>query len=69
MGNGNRTSPTLLHREAGQGVAAVIQDISVHETGPPFSALCSTDALRRQLSSDEDSSEDTVDLTLMGGTC
>lgn len=52
-------------REAGQGVAAVVQDISLHETGPLFSALCSSDALRRQLSSGEDSSEDTMDVTLM----
>ncbi|KAJ7348759.1 hypothetical protein OS493_039235, partial [Desmophyllum pertusum] len=53
-------------RKAKQGVAAVVQDITPHETGPLFRALCSSDELRRQLSSDEDSDEDTVDVTLMG---
>lgn len=52
-------------RKAKQGVAAVVQDITPHETGPLFRALCSSDELRRQLSSDEDSDEDTVDVTLM----
>ena len=52
-------------RKAGQAVAAVVQDITPHETGPLFRALCSSDALRRQLSSDEDSDEGTIDVTLM----
>ena len=52
-------------RKAGKGVAAVVQDISPQETGPLFSALCSSDALRRHFSSDEDSSENTVVVTLM----
>ena len=52
-------------QKAGQAVAAVVQDITTHETGPLFCALCSSDALRRQLSSDEDSYEGTIDVTLM----
>ena len=52
-------------RKAGQGVAAVVKDVAPHETGPLFRELCSSDVLRRQLSSDEDSDEETVDYTLM----
>ena len=36
-------------RKASQGVAALVQDMTPHETGPLFRALCSSDALRRQL--------------------
>ena len=46
-------------------MAAVVKDETPHETGPLFHALCSSDVLRRQLSGDEDSDEDTVDATLM----
>ena len=52
-------------RKAGQAATAVVQDIAPHETGPLFRALCSSDTLRRQLSSDEDSDADTIDVTLM----
>ena len=34
-------------------------------TGALFRALCSSDALRRQLSDEEDSDEDNMDVTLM----
>ena len=50
-------------RKASQGVAALVQDMTPHETGPLFRALCSSDALRRQLS-DEDNM-DNMDVTLM----
>ena len=43
----------------------MLQDVTPHETGPLFRAMCSSDALRRQLSSDEDFDEDTMDVTLM----
>ena len=52
-------------RKAGQGLAAMMQDITPHDTGSLYRALCSSDTLRRQLTSDEDSDEDTVDVTLM----
>jgi len=52
-------------RKAGQAVAAVVQDMTPYETGPLFRALCSSDALRRQLSTDEDSEDGTIDVTLM----
>ena len=51
-------------RKAGQGVAAVVKDIAPNETGPLYRTLCSSDALHKQLSSDEDSEAD-VDETLM----
>ena len=50
-------------RKASQGVAALVQDMTPHETGPLFRALCSSDVLRRQLS-DEDNM-DNMDVTLM----
>lgn len=50
-------------RKASQGVAALVLDMTPHETGPLFRALCSSDALRRQLS-DEDNM-DNMDVTLM----
>ena len=52
-------------RKASQGVAALVQDMTPHETGPLFRALCSSDALRRQLSDEEDSDQDNMDVTLM----
>ena len=52
-------------RKAGQGVAAVVKDVAPHQTGPLFRELCSSDVLRRQLSSDEDSDGETVNYTLM----
>ena len=52
-------------RKAGQGVVAVVKDVAPYETGPLFHELCSSDSLRRQLSSDDDSDEETVDNTLM----
>ena len=52
-------------RKAGQGVAAVLQDITSREAVPLFRALCSSDVVRRQISSDEDSDDNTVDVTLM----
>ena len=63
--NASARTKRYYTRKAGQGVAAVVKDITPHETGPLFHALCSSDALRRQLSGDEDSDEDTVDATLM----
>ena len=50
-------------RKASQGVAALVLDMTPHETGPLFRALCSSDVLRRQLS-DEDNM-DNMDVTLM----
>ena len=52
-------------RKAGQGVAEVVKDIAPAETGPLYRALCSSDVLRKQLSSDKDSEGDPVDETLM----
>ena len=52
-------------RKASQGVAALLQDMTPHESGSLFSALCSSDALRRQLSDEEDSDQDNMDVTLM----
>lgn len=52
-------------RKAGQAVAAIVRDIAPNETGPLFSALCSSNVLRKQLSSDDDSDGDGVDETLM----
>ena len=52
-------------RKASQGVAALVQDMTPHETGPLFRALCSSDVLRRQLSDEEDSDQDNMDVTLM----
>ena len=52
-------------RKASQGVAALVQDMTPHETGPLFGALCSSDALRRQLSDEEDSDQDNMGVTLM----
>ena len=52
-------------RKASQGVAALVQDMTPHETGSLFSAVCSSDALRRQLSDEEDSDQDNMDVTLM----
>ena len=46
-------------------MAAVLQDITSREAGPLFRALCSSDVVRRQISSDEDSDDNTVDVTLM----
>ena len=46
-------------------MAALVQDMTPHETGPLFRALCSSDALRRQLSDEEDSDQDNMDVTLM----
>lgn len=54
---------TYYTRKASQGVAALVLDMTPHETGPLFRALCSSDALRRQLS-DEDNM-DNMDVTLM----
>ena len=44
----------------------MVQDITPHDTGSLYRALCSSDTICRQLTSDEDSDEDTVDVTLMG---
>ena len=52
-------------RKASQGVAALVQDMTPHETGPLFRALCSSDALHSQRSEEEDSDEDNMDVTLM----
>ena len=52
-------------RKAGQAVAAVVQDMTPYETGPLFRALCSSDVLRCQLSTDEDSEDGTIDVTHM----
>ena len=53
-------------RKAGQAVAAMVRDISPSESGPFFHEVISSDALRHQLSSDEDSMDDEcVDETLM----
>ena len=52
-------------RKASQGVADLVQDMTPHETGPLFRALCSSDVLCRQLSDEEDSDEDNMDVTLM----
>ena len=35
------------------------------ETGPLYRAVCSSDVVRRQISGNEDSDDDTVDVTLM----
>ena len=43
----------------------MVKDAAPYETGPVFCELCSSDVLRRQLSSDEDSDGETVDNTLM----
>ena len=43
----------------------MVKDVAPYETGPLFRELCSSDVLRRQLSSDEDSDGETVDNTLM----
>ena len=43
----------------------MVKDVAPYETGPLFRELCSSDSLRRQLSSDNDSDEETVDNTLM----
>ena len=43
----------------------MVKDVAPYETGPLFRELCSSDSLRRQLSSDDDSDEETVDNTLM----
>ena len=52
-------------RKARQGVIAVLQDITPQETGPLYRAVCSSDVVRRQISGNEDSDDDTVDVTLM----
>ena len=53
-------------RKASQGVEALVQDMTPHETGALFRALCSSDALRRQLSDEEeDSDEDNMDVMVM----
>ena len=46
-------------------MAALVQDTAPNETGSLFRALCSSDALRRQLSDEEDSDKDNMDVTLM----
>ena len=43
----------------------MVKDVAPYETGPLFRELCSSELLRRQLSSDDDSDEETVDNTLM----
>ena len=45
-------------RKAGQAVAAMVRDISPSERGPLFHKVISSHALRHQLSSDEDSTDD-----------
>ena len=52
-------------RKASQGVAALVQGMTPHETGPLFRALCSSDALRHQLCDKGDSDEGNMDVTLM----
>ena len=53
-------------RKAGQAVAAMVKDISPRESGPLLHEVISSDALRHQLSSSEDSTDDKcVDETLM----
>ena len=52
-------------RKAGQGVAAVVNDIAPKESGSLYRTLCSSAVLRKHFSSDEDSDADTVDETLM----
>ena len=59
-----RTNQRYYTRKAGQGVIAVLEDIAPHEKGPLLHAVCSSDVVRRQISSDEDS-DDTVDVTLI----
>lgn len=61
----SRRTKRYYTRKAGQGVAAVVKDVAPYETGALFRELCSSDVLRCQLSSDEDSDEETVDNTLM----
>lgn len=52
-------------RKASQDVAGLVQDMTPHETGSLFQAPCSSDALHRQLSDEEDSDEDNTDMTLL----
>ncbi len=52
-------------RKAGQGVAAVVNDIAPKESGSLYRTLCSSAVLRKHFSSDEDSDADTVDEMLM----
>ena len=50
-------------RKAGKGVIAVLDNTTRGK--PSFHQLCSSDVVRRQISSGEDSDEDSVDVTLM----
>ncbi len=52
-------------RKAGQGVAAVVNDIAPKESGSLYRTLFSSAVLREHFSSDEDSDADIVDETLM----
>lgn len=52
-------------RKAGQGLAAVVNDIAPKESGSLYQTLCSSGVLRKHFSSDEDCEADTVDETLM----
>jgi len=53
-------------QKAGQAVAAMVHDISPSESVPLFHEVISSDALRHQLTSDDDSTDDECeDETLM----
>ncbi|CAH3158696.1 unnamed protein product [Pocillopora meandrina] len=52
-------------RKAGQGVTAIMEDIAPKSPAELFQAMCSSQAIQRTLSSDEET-ETTVDETLLG---
>lgn len=52
-------------RKAGQGVSAITEDIAPNSPAQLFQAMCSSQAIQRTLSSDEET-ETTVDETLLG---
>ena len=56
-------------RKASQGVVALVQDMTPHETGPLFHALCYSDALRHQLSDEEEFRSGQHGCDNNGGTC
>lgn len=52
-------------RKAGQGMTAIMEDIAPKSPAELFQAMCSSQAIQRTLSSDEET-ETTVDETLLG---
>lgn len=52
-------------RKASQAVSAVVNDISPNESGPLFNEVVSSEALKWQFPSDDDSEEVMIDKTLM----